>query len=62
MQVTATANTIKGESVAAAQVLSDQEPGDLPGTFTLTLNNFPGDAAGVLDNSKNLKALQLLDF
>jgi hypothetical protein len=62
MQVTATANTIKGETVAAAQVLSDQAPGDLAGTFTLSLNNFLGDAAGVLNNSKNLKVLQLLDF
>jgi hypothetical protein len=62
MQVTATANTIKGESVAAAQVLSDQEPTDLPGSFTLTLNDFASDAAGVLDNSKNLKVIQLLNF
>jgi hypothetical protein len=62
MQVTATANTIKGESVAAAQVLSDQEPTDLPGSFTLTLNDFVSDAAGVLDNSKNLRVIQLLNF
>jgi hypothetical protein len=62
MQVTATANTIKGESVAAAQVLSDQEPTDVAGSFTLTLNSFVSDAAGVLDNSKNLKTLQLLNF
>ena len=62
MQVSATANTIKGEAVAAAQVLSDGGAGDVPGTFTLALNSFAGDAAGVLDNSKNLKAFQLLVF
>jgi hypothetical protein len=62
IQASATGNTIKGESVAAIQVLSDQTSGDKPGQLTATLNTFVGDAAGVLDNSSNLKVLQLLNF
>ncbi len=57
---TACSDTIKGESVAAVQVLSDQaSTGDYPGTFTIEHSRFlTGNAASVLDNSKNLKVIQ----
>jgi hypothetical protein len=42
---------ISGESVAAVQVLSDQAPGDVPGSLTVTNSTFHGGAT--LDNSDN---------
>jgi len=62
IQSYASADVIKGEAVAAVQVLSDQAPGDFPGTFTISLSKLSGNAASVLDNSSNLKVLQLADY
>jgi hypothetical protein len=63
IQSNAIASLIKGQAVAAVQVLSDQAAtGDFPGTFTISLSDLNGNAARVLNNSTNFKVLQLADF
>jgi hypothetical protein len=59
---TATLNSISGESLAAVQVESDNQPADMPGQLTLTLNNLRGNAARVVNNSSNYTVFQAFNL
>ena len=59
---TAFNDTIKGASVAAIDVQSDDAPsGDFPGQLTVEYSTLKGNAAKVLNNSTNYKVVQLGD-
>jgi hypothetical protein len=59
---TATLDAIRGESIAAVDVASDQAPGDLHGTLSVVLSDLRGNAARALNNSLNYTVLQLLNL
>jgi hypothetical protein len=56
---TASQDVIRGASVAAVQVSSDQAlTGDLPGLLTISFSKLSGNAARVLNNSANYVVVQ----
>jgi hypothetical protein len=56
---TASQDVIRGASVAAVQVSSDQAlTGDLPGLLTVSFSTLSGNAARVLNNSANSVVVQ----
>ena len=59
---TAYNDTIKGASIAAVDVQSDDAAtGDFPGQLTVEFSNLKGNAARVLNNSTNYKVVLLGD-
>jgi hypothetical protein len=60
---TASLDTIRGASIAAVDVASDDAPtGDYHGTTSITLSDLRGNAARVVNDSLNYTVLQLLDL
>jgi hypothetical protein len=56
---TASQDVIRGASVAAVQVSSDQAiTGDFPGLLTISFSKLSGNAARVLNNSANCVVVQ----
>jgi hypothetical protein len=61
-KATASFDTIRGMTVAAAQITSDRQAGDQPAFLSIEFSLLDGNAARILNNSENSTVIQLFDF